>query len=128
MSFYIFLFSGFLSGVFGGMGMGGGTVLIPLLTLAFAVPQRLAQGANLISFLPMAIFSLKIHTDNGYVKYGGILYIIIPAVLLSAAGAALAALLPSEYLSRGFGIFLSVLSVAEFIPAAKALYKGRKKR
>lgn len=128
MSFYIFLLSGFLSGVFGGMGMGGGTVLIPLLTVVFSVPQRLAQGANLIAFLPMAIASLKIHTDNGYVKYKGILYIIIPAVIFSAAGAAIAALLPSEYLSKGFGAFLSVLSAAEFILAAKALYKRKKKR
>jgi len=128
MSFYIFLLSGFISGIIGGMGMGGGTILIPLLTIAFSVPQRLAQGTNLIAFLPMALSSLKIHTGNGYVRYKGILYIIIPAVLFSAVGAAAAAFLPPKYLTRGFGIFLIALSVLEFIFAANALYKSKKKR
>lgn len=127
MSFYIFLCSGFISGLLGGMGMGGGTILIPLLTLAFGVPQKLSQGANLIAFLPMSAVSLKIHTDNGYVKYKGILYIIIPAVVFSVLGALAAVKLPGEYLTRGFGAFLSILSVYEFICAAKSLYKEKKK-
>lgn len=127
MSFYIFLFSGFISGLLGGMGMGGGTILIPLLTLVFGVPQKLSQGANLVSFLPMSALSLKIHTDNGYVKYKGILYIMIPAVLFSALGSLAAVRLPSEYLTKGFGTFLSILSVYEFVCAAKSLYKAKKK-
>jgi len=127
MSFYIFLLSGFISGLLGGMGMGGGTILIPLLTLAFSVPQKLSQGANLIAFLPMAFLSLKIHADNGYVKYKGVLYIIIPAVIFSVVGSLAAVRLPAEYLTRGFGVFLSALSVYEFILGAKALYKQRKK-
>lgn len=127
MSFYIFLLSGFIGGFLGGMGMGGGTILIPLLTLVFGVPQKLSQGANLVSFLPMSAVSLKIHTDNGYVKYKGILYMIIPAVLFSVLGALVAVRLPSEYLTRGFGAFLSILSIYEFICAAKSLYKEKKK-
>lgn len=127
MSFYVFLLSGFISGLLGGMGMGGGTALIPLLTLAFSVPQRAAQGANLISFLPMSAIALKIHSDNGYVKYRGSLYIIIPAALCSAFFSLLAAALPPNVLSKGFGGFLSLLSIYEFILAAKALYKKRKK-
>lgn len=127
MSFYIFLISGFIGGFLGGMGMGGGTVLIPLLSLVLGVPQKLSQGANLIAFLPMSAVSLKIHTDNGYVKYKGILYIIIPAVLFSALGALAAVKLPPKYLTRGFGAFLSVLSVYEFICAVKSLYKQKKK-
>lgn len=128
MSFYVFLLSGFLSGLLGGMGMGGGTILIPLLTIGFSVPQRLAQGANLIAFLPMAAASLKIHTDNGYVRYRGVLYIIIPAAVFSVAGSVAAAYLPQKYLTRGFGIFLCALSVLEFIFAVNALYKSKKKR
>ena len=37
---------GLISGVFGGLGMGGGTLLIPLLTIFLDYPQKLAQGIN----------------------------------------------------------------------------------
>ena len=49
----------------GGMGMGGGTVLIPALTVILGVEQHVAQATNLIAFLPMALFTLKIHKENG---------------------------------------------------------------
>ena len=53
--FYILLvLVGVLSGAVGGMGMGGGTVTIPLLVLFAGVEQKLAQAANLFSFLPMS--------------------------------------------------------------------------
>ena len=71
MSFIIFLVSGFFSGVLGGMGMGGGTVLIPALTVLFGVEQHVAQATNLIAFLPMAAFSLKVHKENGLLKTNG---------------------------------------------------------
>ena len=42
------------AGVISGMGMGGGTLLIPALTLLMGIPQRQAQGVNMLSFLPAA--------------------------------------------------------------------------
>ena len=39
-----FLIFGALGGVLGGMGMGGGTLLIPLLTLFTKTEQKEAQG------------------------------------------------------------------------------------
>ena len=54
-----------LGGIIGGMGMGGGTLLIPLLTLAAGVEQHLAQAINLMSFVPMSIVALIIHKKNG---------------------------------------------------------------
>jgi len=60
MSFILYLIAGFLSGLLGGMGMCGGTVLIPALTAVLNVEQHVAQSTNLIAFLPMSAFSLKI--------------------------------------------------------------------
>ena len=54
MSFYIYLLLGILGGIPAGMGMGGGTVTIPLLILVGGVEQKIAQSANLFSFLPMS--------------------------------------------------------------------------
>ena len=41
---------GLVAGVFGGLGMGGGTLLIPLLTIFLGYDQKLCQGINLVSF------------------------------------------------------------------------------
>lgn len=95
----------------GGMGMGGGTILIPALTLLFGVEQHIAQATNLIAFLPMAAFSLKIHKDKGNLKTEGVWWIVIPAVLTSVAGGLAAALLPADILRKLFGAFLVFLAV-----------------
>ena len=55
MSFYLYLVLGFLGGIPAGMGMGGGTVTIPLLVLVGGVEQKIAQCANLFSFLPRSL-------------------------------------------------------------------------
>ena len=111
MSFILFLIAGFFSGILGGMGMGGGTILIPVLTVILGVEQHVAQATNLIAFLPMAAFSLKVHKDNGLLKTKGLWWIIIPALVTSVGAGFFAALLPSEVLKRLFGVFLVVLSV-----------------
>lgn len=111
MSFYLYLLLGFLGGIPAGMGMGGGTVTIPLLVLVGGVPQKIAQCANLFSFLPMSVGALKTHADNGLLQTKGMLWIILPALLASALGALVAASLPSELLRKGFGVFLIGLAV-----------------
>ena len=96
MSFYLYLILGFIGGIPAGMGMGGGTVTIPLLVLVGGVEQKVAQCANLFSFLPMSVGALKTHADNGLLETQGILWIILPALALSALGTWAAAVLPSS--------------------------------
>jgi uncharacterized membrane protein YfcA len=74
MSFYLYLILGFIGGIPAGMGMGGGTVTIPLLVLVGGVEQKIAQCANLFSFLPMSVGALKTHAKNGLLKTEGILH------------------------------------------------------
>ncbi len=109
MAFLLLFICGFLGGVLGGMGMGGGTALIPLLTL-FGVPQPAAQGLNLVAFLPMAALALSIHAKAGLVKGRGLLPLALPALAFSALGALAAAHLPADALEKGFGAFLIVLA------------------
>lgn len=93
------------------MGMGGGTILIPALTIIFGVDQHVAQATNLIAFLPMALFTLGVHKKNGLLKTDGLSFIVVPAVVTSVAAGFAAALLPSEILKKLFGAFLVALSV-----------------
>ena len=81
MAFYLFFLAGIAGGLLGGMGMGGGTVLIPLLTIFCGVEQGAAQGVNLVAFLPMSALALTVHAENGLLRKDGLLPIIAPALL-----------------------------------------------
>ncbi len=111
MSFIFYLLAGFVSGLLGGMGMGGGTVLIPVFTLFFGVEQHIAQATNLIAFLPMAAFSLNVHKKKGLLKTDGVWWIVVPALLTSVAGGFVAAVLSAGILRKLFGAFLVFLAV-----------------
>ena len=113
MAFYLFFLCGIAGGILGGMGMGGGTALIPLLTIFCGVEQSAAQGINLLSFLPMSLVALTVHSKNGLLKTQGLGFLVLPALLFSALFSALAVFLPSAVLKKGFGVFLIVLSVLE---------------
>ena len=56
------ILAGVLGGIVAGMGMGGGTLLIPLLSIFLGVAQKEAQLLNVFSFVIMAIFVVYIHT------------------------------------------------------------------
>jgi uncharacterized membrane protein YfcA len=43
---------GFFAGIIGGMGMGGGTILIPALILFANIDPKMAQSINLLSSIP----------------------------------------------------------------------------
>ena len=128
MSFYLFFLCGVLGGVLGGMGMGGGTALIPLLTLFLGVPQAAAQGVNLLSFFPMAALALSVHAKNGLLKKEGLLFLVLPALVLSAAAALLAAHPPALLLRRAFGGFLVALSLFRLASAKKSAGGGEKRQ
>ena len=79
MKIFLYVISGVAGGVIGGMGMGGGTLLIPLLTVLCGLSQHYAQSVNLIVFVPMSIVAIIIHAKNGLINKS-CLYVSIPAV------------------------------------------------
>ena len=52
---------GLVSGIVSGTGMGGGTVLIFLLTIINNVEQHIAQATNLIFFIPTSIMAIIVN-------------------------------------------------------------------
>ncbi len=123
MTIFLYILFGFISGIFGGLGMGGGTLLIPLLTIFLGLDQKMCQGINLLSFLIMAVFSLIIHYKNGFVKTRGIFYIILSGIIFSVLGALTVTFLPSAILRICFGVFLCILAIIEFFK----IFKNKKK-
>ena len=114
MSFYVYLICGLFGGLLGGMGMGGGTALIPLLTIFAGVEQGVAQGVNLLSFLPMSAVALTIHAKAHLLRAESLPLLCIPALVFSVLFSLLAAHLPASLLRSGFGAFLVVLALVRF--------------
>lgn len=127
MRFLFWFSAGVFGGVLGGMGMGGGTVLIPLLTLFCGVPQHMAQSVNLFTFLPMSLLSLRVHAKNGLLDAKGAVWMMVPATLLSALGALFVQGVAPGALRAGFGVFLCLLSLYQFYLGAKALLAQKQK-
>lgn len=125
MSFILYSIAGVIGGLIGGMGMGGGTLLIPILSIFFNTPQHQAQAINLISFIPMAIVALIIHIKNRLVVYKDLLPIIISGIITCVGGCFLSKFLGGDLLKRFFGAFLLLLSIFQFKSAIN-LFKNKK--
>ncbi|MBE7087469.1 MAG: sulfite exporter TauE/SafE family protein [Clostridiales bacterium] len=119
MEYVWFSVVGIIGGLLGGMGMGGGTLLIPLLTIFCKVGQHTAQAVNLLSFIVMALIVLVIHIRNKLVNFKKVLYIIVPGIATCIGGAYLAKVLSGDLLQRLFGGFLLILSIFQFISGLK---------
>ena len=119
MEFLLFVIAGIAGGILGGMGMGGGTVLIPLLTIFFNVSQHVSQAVNLICFIPMSIVALIIHFKNKMIKLDRIMLIIIPGIISCVLGCFLAKLMSGDVLKKCFGGFLLLLSIFQIIMSFK---------
>ena len=124
----IYVVIGLAGGLIGGMGMGGGTLLIPLLTQFGGVEQHLAQAINLIAFIPTAVVALIIHIRNKLVEKKHILIVAIPAVIASVGASFLSKAIRGKSLSVYFGIFLAVLGVFQLITAIITIIRERKRK
>ena len=115
---------GFLSGIISGMGIGGGAILIPALILFEGMNQQVAQGINLVYFLPTAVVSLIVHIRNKTVEIKTALIIGIFGMGGAALGAFGASKIGDGMLRRMFGIFLFLIGVYEIYKGIKT--KGEK--
>lgn len=106
---------GIVGGVLGGMGMGGGTLLIPLLTIFLGLEQNIAQGINLLAFLPMSLVALFIHFKNKMVDMKRSWWLILTGTLSAVGGALLANVVEPKNLKIYFAIFLILLGIFQFV-------------
>ena len=110
---------GFLSGIISGMGIGGGTILIPSLVLLSELPQQQAQGINLVVFLPVSIVALITHYRKGNIDFSFAKLIIFGGVIGSLIGSLLAIKINPDNLKKCFGIFLLIIGVYQLFQKKK---------
>jgi len=128
MKIFLFILIGLAGGLLGGLGMGGGTLLIPLLVLFTGLSQHAAQTVNLIAFVPMSLAALVIHLKNRLVKWKYLLTVSLPAVPAAIGASFVAKAVAGAHLGRWFGVFLMILGVYQLTGVAIKFFKERRLR
>ncbi len=105
------VFIGLIAGIVGGMGMGGGTVLILLLSLFLGVEQHVAQATNVIFFVPTAISAIIVSLKNKNINLKIAVPICIWGIIGAFIGAYISSRLKVDVLRKCFGVFLILIAM-----------------
>ena len=105
-------FVGFVAGFAGGLfGVGGGIILVPMLTGLLGLSQHQAHGTSLAAIGATALAGIIVYAMHGHVAW-------LPAALMSVAsvftarwGAQVAARTSREKLTAAFAVFISVVAL-----------------
>ena len=118
---------GMFSGIFSGVGMGGGTILIFLLTTFAGLEQHIAQATNLIYFVPTAISAIIVNYRDKNINTKLAKYISIYGIIGAIIGALISINLDVQKLRKFYGIFLAIIAIHEIYTLFKE-YKLHRKR
>jgi uncharacterized protein len=95
--------AGFLAGT---IGIGGGTLFVPTMTIGVGVSQAVAQGTSLVAIVPTALVSTITHIREGNVLRQASIWMGGGGVFGAILGALIAVEVPGPILARVWGAFL----------------------
>src|SRR5215470_8625741 len=99
------LVAGFLGSL---TGLGGGVVIVPLLTLAFGVDIRYAIGASLVSVIATSSAAAAAYVRDGFSNLRIGMFLEVATTLGAVGGAAIASRMPVSAIAIVFGAVLLV--------------------
>ena len=106
-----------LGGAFSGLfGVGGGTVIVPLLVLWLGIDERTATGTSLAAIVVIAAVAAAFQAAYGNVRVEEGLLVGIPAVAGVVAGTWLQQRLPLRAISLLFALVLVAAAVELLVP------------
>jgi uncharacterized protein len=113
MRHFVGMISGFLGGFFGGLlGVGGGVIMIPLMTWLSKLTQHQAHGTSLVAIAFSASVGSATYFAKGSVDWKVSLLLAASAIITARIGARLAHSLPERTLKKAFGFFLVFASLS----------------
>lgn len=122
----IYILFGAISGIISSMGMGGGTILIYLLTAISGIEQHIAQGINLVFFVPTCIVSIIINLKNKNIQKNTAIIIIISGIIGAIIGAKISLKMNVNELRKYFGMFLIGIAIYQIYLLIKSYIKFKK--
>lgn len=118
---------GLISGIVSGTGMGGGTILILLLSIFVGTDQHVAQATNLVFFVPTAIAAILISLKKKKIDLKVGVVIIITGIVGATIGAIISSKMNVNLLRKIFGIFLIFIAIYEIYSWYKMYIKNKNK-
>ncbi|HEV2414841.1 MAG TPA: sulfite exporter TauE/SafE family protein [Candidatus Dormibacteraeota bacterium] len=109
--------AGFLSGT---IGIGGGALFVPTMTVGVGLSQALAQGTSLVAIVPTALVSTVTHFREGNVLRDAALWMGGGGVVGGVIGALVAVHAPGPILARVWGAFLLFTAYRLLVQALRA--------
>jgi len=124
--FTALLFAGALAaGLLGSLtGLGGGVVLIPLLTLVFKVNIQYAIGTSLISVIATSSGAAAAYVREGITNIRLGMFLEMATTLGAIGGAWLASLLSTSFIAILFGVILIISAIVSFAKLADPVSTG----
>lgn len=117
-----------VSGIVAALGMGGGTILVLLLSLFTNLGQHLIQGTNLVVFVPTSITAIYMNVKNKTIDYHLSILIIIFGIIGAIIGSLISFKIESDSLKKYFGIFLIFIAIFESYTFFKQYKLNKKSR
>jgi len=105
------LFAGFLGSL---TGLGGGVVIVPLLTLGFGVDLRYAIGTSLIAVIATSSGAASAYMKEGLLNIRIGMFLEIATTFGAIAGAAIAMFAPTHAIAVVFGLVLLYSAYVSF--------------
>jgi hypothetical protein len=103
----IILFGSYFAGLLGSLtGLGGGVVIIPLLTLLLNVDIHYAIGASLVSVIATSSGSAAAYVKEGITNMRLGIFLEIATTIGAMCGAILAIYIPTHFIAILFGLIL----------------------
>lgn len=104
-------FLGLLAGVLSGLlGVGGGILFVPTLTIGLGLTQLHAEATSLLAIIPTALVGAAQQYRYGNVRARAAVLIGLAAIAGVEAGAQIAESLPEDVLKRLFAILLLAIA------------------
>ena len=118
---------GFIAGNITALGMGGGTILILLLSLFMNLEQHIAQAVNLIFFIPTSIVSIIINIKEKNIDIKTVKIVSIFGIIGAIIGANISNKISANNLKKYFAVFIFTIAIYEIYKFYKEYKRCRKK-
>ena len=111
--------TGLISGTVSGTGMGGGTILILVLSVFLGVEQHVAQATNLVFFVPTSISAIIVSIKSKLIEWKIGIILAISGSVGAIIGANISTRMEVILLKRLFGAFLACIAIYEIYSLLK---------
>ena len=117
---------GIIAGIATSLGIGGGAILVLLLTLFFGMSQTSAQAVNLICYIPASLISIFFNFKQKNIHIKNCYMLILFGSFGAYIGSTISKSINAELLKKVFALFLLCFALYEIYNLKIILNRNKK--